>query len=176
MNSNSSKRNEASLKKLLWLEDQYEDLMDYSSRLGRNDFLVDPVRSVSEALKKLKTEKYDIYIFDLKVLPGDDPEWLKIDETKRKEDILHDPCLGLRLLQVLDKNRKENTQLWKEIGFDFKKVIIFSVVNNKKVYDELESFGIPPKQIVNKSGIDLDTLPKLIMEIQKENSNGIKNQ
>jgi CheY-like chemotaxis protein len=156
------------MKKVLWLEDQYEDLMDYSSRLGRKNYLVDPVKSVSESLKKLKKEEYEVYIFDLKVLPGDDPEWLELDEKKRKENPKFDPYLGLELLRFLDRAKHTQSELWKKIKFDFSKVILFSVVYDKKVYEELESFGIPPHQIVYKSGSTLDTLPELIVEIQDE--------
>jgi len=150
------------MKKVLWLEDQFEDLIDYASRLSRIDYLVDPVKSVSEALEKLKNEKYDAYIFDLKILPGDDPDWLALDEKKRKENPHFDSYLGVELLRFLHRSRQENSALWQAIGFDFGRVIVFSVVNDKKVYDELESFGIPAEQIVYKSNADLDTLANAI--------------
>jgi len=150
------------MKKLLWLEDQFEDLIDYASRLSRIDYLVDPVKSVSEALEKLKKEKYDAFIFDLKILPGNDPDWLALDEKKRKENPHFDPYLGFELLRFLYKAQEENNALWQAMGFDFNRVIIFSVVNDKKIYDELESFGIPSEHIVYKSSADLDTLAKAI--------------
>lgn len=156
------------MKKVLWVEDQFEDLMDYSSRLARIDYLVDPVKSVSEALERLKNQEYAAYIFDLKILPGDDPEWWALDERKRKENPNFDPYLGLELLRFLDKARQVKDDLWEKIKFDFNKVIVFSVVIDKEVYDELQSFGIPEHQIVYKSGSDLDTLAGLIQEMQNE--------
>lgn len=155
------------MKKVLWLEDQYEDLMDYSSRLGRINYLVDPVKSVSGALKKLKKEKYAVYVFDLKVLPGDDTEWQELDEQRREADPHFDPYLGLELLRHLDRAKQTQSALWRKIKFDFSKVIVFSVVNDKEVHEELESFGIPGHHIVLKSGSNLDTLSKLIAEIEE---------
>jgi hypothetical protein len=40
------------------------------------------------------------------------------------------------------------------------------VVNDKEVYDELESFGIPLIQIVYKSSSDLDTLAEVVQEME----------
>jgi len=156
------------MNKVLWIEDQFEDLMDYSSRLARIDYLVEPVKSVSEALERLKNQEYAAYIFDLKILPGDDPEWQALDERKRAEKPLFDPLLGFELLHFLDKARQEKDTLWKKINFDFSKVIVFSVVIDKEVYDELQSFGIPEHQIVYKSGSNLDTLAETIKEMQSE--------
>jgi len=163
------KSGQLKMKKMLWLEDQYKDLVDYSSRLGRINYLVDPVKSVSEALEKLKNEEYDVYVFDLKTLPGDDLQWQDLDERKREENPNFDTYLGFELLRFLDNARKNRDPLWEKIKFDFSKVIVFSVVNDKEVFDELESFGIPHQQIIYKSGINLDTLPKLIKQIQGEN-------
>jgi hypothetical protein len=163
------KTSQLKMKKMLWLEDQYKDLMDYSSRLGRINFLVEPVNSVTGALEKLKNREYDAYVFDLKTLPGDDLQWQELDEKKRQEKPYFDPYLGLELLRFLDNARKNQDPLWEKIKFDFSKVIVFSVVNDKEVFDELESFGIPNQQIIYKSSINLDTLPKLIKQIQGEN-------
>lgn len=154
------------MKKVLWLEDQYEDLSDYSSRLARIDYLVDPVKSVSEVMEKLENEGYAAYIFDLKVLPGNTSKWQELDERKRKKNPNFDPHLGFELLRFLDGERKKQSKLWEKVKFDFSKAIIFSVVNDKKVYDELVSFGIPSNQIVYKSSSDLGTLPELIKEME----------
>lgn len=156
------------MKKALWLEDQYEDLLEYSSGLARINYLVDKVKSVSAALERLKKKEYDLYIFDLKVLPGDDPKWQELDERKREENPHFDPYLGVELLRFLDKARKEKNELWEKIKFDFTKVIVFSVVNDKDVYYELRSLGIPHEQIVYKSDSKLDTLKDLIKKIQSQ--------
>ncbi len=154
------------MKKVLWLEDQFEDLIDYSSCLDRMNYKVDPVKSVSDALEKLEKEQYDVYVFDLKVLPGDDPEWQALDEKKRNENPHFDPYLGFELLRFLDNARQRQSEVWKKITFDFSKVIVFSVVSDREVYDKLESFGIPLHQIVYKSSSDLDTLAEVVQEME----------
>ena len=154
------------MKKLLWVEDQYEDLMDYFSRLGRINYLVEPVKSVTTALKKMKKEEYDLYVLDLKILSGNSSKWEKLDDKKRAENPQFDPYLGLELLRYLYRAKQKQTKLWEKIKFDFSKVIVFSVVNDQKVYNELTSFGIPPEQIVYKSGSNLDTLAELIITMQ----------
>lgn len=156
------------MKKVLWLEDQYKDLMEYSSGLARINYLVDPVRSVSEVLKKMEKDEYEFYIFDLKILPGDDPKWQELDERKREENPHFDPYLGVELLRFLDKARKEKNELWEKIKFDFTKVIVFSVVNDKDIYYELRAFGIPHEQILYKSDSKLDTLKDLIKKMQNQ--------
>ena len=162
--------NNIGMKKALWLEDQFEDLIDYASRLARIDYLVDPVTSVSEALEKLKAETYDAFIFDLKILPGDDQKWKDLDESRRKAKPYFDPYLGFELLCYLNQARQENAPLWRKIHFDFARVIVFSVVSDKAVFEELESFGIPPNQMINKSNADLDTLEKAVEEMEKDRS------
>lgn len=158
-------------KKVLWLEDQFDALMDYASHFFDIDCYVEPVNSVSAALAKLvemkkKGEKYVAFIFDLKVLPGDDPRWRDLDAKKRKDVHGVDSYLGVELLRLLADAKKTRNEFWRKITFDFEKVIVFSVVNDSAVRDELESFGIPPRQIINKSEGDLDTLPKMVQEIQ----------
>lgn len=154
------------MKIILWVEDQYEDLMDYSSCLSRMGYGVEPVRSVTEALERLEKEKYEVYVFDLKILPGDDPKWQNLDEQRRKEKPNFDPLLGLELLRSLHNARQEQNEAWEKIAFDFQKVVIFSVVNAPAVSDELETFGIPPRQIVYKSDSDLNTLAEVIKEME----------
>lgn len=160
------KESNIKMKKVLWLEDQFEDLIDYSSCLDRMNYMVDPVRSVSDALEKLGKEQYDVYVFDLKVLPGDDPKWQALDEGKREKKPQFDPYLGFELLRFLNNAKQRQSEVWKKITFDFSKVIVFSVVNDKEVYDELESFGIPLHQIVYKSSSDLDTLAEVVQEME----------
>lgn len=155
------------IKKVLWLEDQYEDWSACIGSLFVINVLVDPVKSTSDAMRKLLREKFDVYIVDLKVLPGDDPVWQELDEMKRKENPSFDPYLGIEFLRFLDEEKKMNSELWRKIKFDFNKVIVFSVVNEKKIRTKLISLGIPDSQIVPKSSSDLNTLRELIMKIIK---------
>lgn len=156
------------MKKILWVEDQFEDLMDYSSRLSRRGYVVEPVKSVSEALERLINESYEAYVFDLKILPGDNSEWQALDEKRRDENPNFDPYLGLELLRFLHNAQQTQNELWQKIAFDFTRIIVFSVVNDRDVYDELESFGIPSQQIVYKSSSDLNTLAEVIKEMENQ--------
>lgn len=154
------------INKILWLEDQYEDFSAYRSELFMMDYVVDFVGSVSETIEKLKKEKYIAYIFDIKVLPGDDREWLDLDKKKRDENPNFDSYLGLELLYSLFKPDEAKIKLESPIAIDPKKVIVFSVVYDKT--EEIASFGIPRDQIVYKSTSDLSTLPRLVEKIHKE--------
>lgn len=153
------------MKRILWMDDQYEDLFGYAGRLLITGYLIEPVKSVTAALEKLKKERYDAYIFDLKVFPGDDPKWQELEERKPKENPACVPYLGLELLRFLSRVQSENSDQWEKINFDFNKVIIFSVACERNVCDELESFGISNHQILNKFISDLDTLPQLLEEM-----------
>lgn len=161
---------ENQLQKILWLEDQFEDLIDYSNSLNRLGYLVDRVRSVTDALAKLQNQEYAAYIFDLKVLPGDDVHWQNLDEETRKKRPEFDPLLGLELLRFLNRARGENNESWQKLHFDFSKVFIFSVVVANDVYEELTSFGVNDQQIIYKSSSDLDTLAEAISKLHEKYS------
>jgi len=154
------------IKKVLWLEDQYEDFSAFRSALYRASYPVDNVPSVSEAEKKLREGDYIAFIFDIKVLPGGDEKWIRLDKKKREENPNFDSYLGLELLRSLFKQDKARVKLNPPIEIDPKRVIIFSVVYDKT--EEILSFGIPENQIKYKSNSDLTTLPQLIKNIQGE--------
>ena len=155
------------MKRILWMDDQYEDLIDYAGRLFRTGYLIEPVKSVSAALEKLVKDRYDAYIFDLKVLPGDDPVWQELDEKIRKGKPFFDPYLGIEFLRFLYEEKKMNSELWRRIEFDFNKVIIFSAACEGNVREELESFGISKHQMLNRFISDLDNLPQLLKKINR---------
>ncbi len=153
------------LKKILWLEDQLEDFRPYLSALFRSGYIVDPVQSVSDVLKKLREEKYLVVIFDIKVLPGDDEQWIELDNRKRVANPYFDSYLGLELMYSLFNPSKAKIKIEPPVQVDPKKVIVFSVVFDKT--DEISSFGIPGDQIIYKSNSDLSTLPLLIKRIEE---------
>jgi hypothetical protein len=154
------------IKKILWLEDQYEAFSAYRSALFRSGYLVDFVKSVSEAEKKIKEKNYIAYIFDIKVLPGDTEEWINLDKKKREENPNFDSNLGLELLRSLFHSEKARVKIDPPIELDPRKVVVFSVVYDKT--EEISSFGIPGDQIIYKSNADLNTLPRLIKKIENE--------
>lgn len=161
---------------ILWLEDQFEDFAPYRSALYRAGYLVEFVPSVSGAIQKLREDNYTAIVLDIKVLPGEDNEWIKLDQKIREENPDSDPYLGLLLLRSLfpdkieDKHKKsEIIKLVPPIRINPKKIIVFSVVYTK--ITEIRSFGIPVDQIIYKSASDTMTLPKLVKKISEmENS------
>ena len=60
------------IKKILWMEDQYEDFTSYRSPLFRQGCVVEAVQSVSELENRIRNDDYIAIIFDIKVLPGHD--------------------------------------------------------------------------------------------------------
>jgi hypothetical protein len=155
-------------KRILWLEDQSEDFTAYRSALYRSGRVTDRVRSVSEAVKKLREngKEYTAVIFDLKVLPGNDPEWLDFDRRQKKADPHHDPYLGLELLRSLFTPDRAGVKLAPSISLSPQKVIVFFVAFGKT--QEIAALGIPEDRIIDKTHSDLSTLPDLIEKIEEE--------
>jgi hypothetical protein len=154
-------------KKILWLEDQYEDFVAYRSALYRSGRITDRVRSVSETVKNLREDnEYTAVIFDIKVLPGNDPEWIELDKQQREANPDYDSYLGLELLRALFDPDRAKVKLDPPIKLSPKKMIVFSVVYDKP--DEITAMGIPAHQIIYKAHSDLKTLPKLIERIEEE--------
>jgi CheY-like chemotaxis protein len=153
-------------RKVLWLEDQAEGLKAYRTTLFREGFLVDNVKSVSKAVKKLTEKDYLAFICDIKVLPGNDKEWIELDKKKRRENPHFDSVLGLELLNSLFKPGSARVTLSPPVEFNPRRMIVLSVVYDS--IDEISALGIPKDQIVYKSDWDFTTLPRLIKKIQDE--------
>lgn len=153
------------IKKVLWLEDQDNKFASFRGALFREGYIVDIVQSVSAAVQKLGKEEYTAVIFDIKVLPGDNEKWIKLDETKRREDPNMGSSLGLELLYSLFAPDKAKVKLEPPIKVDPRRIIVFSVVYDKD--EEIEVLSIPTDQIINKSTANLSTLPTLINQIER---------
>ncbi len=155
------------IKKILWLEDQYDDYSAYRSALFRAGYMVEFVRSVSDVMEKIKENKYIAYIFDIRVLPGDHEEWTNLDKKKQEEKPDFDPYLGLEFLRSLFDSNKSRVTIDPAIKFKVnpQNIIVFSVVQD--IIEEVSSFGVPKDQILYKSSVDINTLPKLIRKIEE---------
>lgn len=158
-----------SIPKILWMEDQYQDFNSYISKLYREGYWIEPVKTITDALKKMREEYYIAYIFDIKVLPGTDSEWIKVDQDLRRESPNFDPNLGLEMMRSLFKSSLARNIIEPLIVINPEKVIVLSVVFDKK--DEIVSFGIPRDQIIYKGDSDMNTLPELIGRIIKRDKN-----
>jgi hypothetical protein len=155
-------------KRILWLEDQYEDFTAFRSALYRSGRVTERVKSVSEAIKKLEEsgQSYTAVIFDLRVLPGSDPKWIDFDRRRKKANPDHDPYLGLELLRSLFAPDRAGIKLDLPISISPKKMIVFSAIPGK--VQEIAAMGIPEGRIIYKSDCDLNTLPNLIDKIEEE--------
>lgn len=150
------------IKDVLWLEDQSEDFSSYHNELYKFGYLVDSVRSVSEAEQKLRDKDFFAFICDIKVLPGDDEKWINLDEAKRRANPNFDSYLGFEFLQSLyARPHLVNVPLDPPNLRDKippNRVIVFSVVYNK-IEDILE-LGILKGQFIYKSSSNIRTLPQ----------------
>jgi len=156
------------IKRILWLEDQYEDFTAFRSALYRGGRVTDRVKSVSEAIEKLEKngEEYIAVILDLRVLPGNDPKWIDFDQRQKKADPYHDPHLGLELMRSLFAPDRAGVKLDPPIQISPQKIIVFSAVSDKT--KEIAAMGIPEDRIISKTDSDLNTLPGLIDKIEEE--------
>lgn len=158
-------------KRILWLEDQDNDFPAYRSALYRSGRLAEIVNSVSDAVKELKedslrenADQYTAIIFDIKVLPGDDPEWIEFDQRKKKENPEFDPCLGLELLKSLLAPDLAEIKINPPISILPEKIIVLTAVHDKA--QDIAEIGVPEDQIIYKAHLGLDTLPNLIEKIE----------
>jgi hypothetical protein len=155
-------------KKILWLEDQYEYFITYKSSLFRTGRVVDRAKSITEAIEKLRDngKEYTAIIFDLKVIPGNDPDWIQFDQQQKKAHPENDPYLGLELLHSLFKPDEARIKLDPPISLSPQIMIVLSAVPDKM--NEIARLGIPEDQIIYKAHIELETLPGLIEKIEEE--------
>jgi hypothetical protein len=161
------------LKEVLWLEDQYLDLVAYLCPLFQAGYAVDTAESVSEAVKRLQTKEYYAAIFDLNVGAGDDVKWRALEHELREQEPYRDPHLGFWLLRamyypvtqpLLPKN------VWPiEIEIVNKlpptRIGVFTIVHDNIIWGEItesSKIGIPIKQVVRKQTGDLAILKKLV--------------
>jgi hypothetical protein len=151
-------------KKIIWMDDQINDFVPYLNEIAKAGYLVDTVQSVSSLIEKLRKTLYYCIICDIKVLPGDDQEWIKLDRDKRSENPDFDSYLGLELMYSLFQPEKSKINISPALNVDPNRIIVFSVVYDR--IDEISSFGIPGNHIVSKSSSDLNTLPNLLNQIQ----------
>jgi hypothetical protein len=153
--------------RVLWIEDQYEDLTDWEKPIYDAGYLLDNVGDATTALDLLPRWEWHAVIFDIKINPGDDPEWKTLDLRRRKENPHFDPYLGLELLRfVLGKNcaiSKAPT-----VTIEPGRIVVLSVVTDESVLSELEGYGIPSQQILSKSSWDMSTLPNVLKRIESE--------
>lgn len=135
--------------KILWIEDEARDqLIEYVAPLMRNGHAIELVEDASEGYQRIKESEYDVVIFDLLIKAGDDFKM----ETKYP---------GLDLLKKLFDEKNH------EIKLDKKKVLVFTVVTNKKIIEQIKNLGIT--RIKVKERMEKTRLKSFVDEILSEN-------
>lgn len=130
--------------KILWIEDG--SLIEVSSFAGpvftaaRYDLEV--ARNLSDALKKLTNSEYDAVIVDIRIPPGDSPEWEKLYGKSGDDKI--NARLGIQLLFSLLKPEKAVVKIREEIPrwISPEKFGVFTVESSGEVRHELKELGI----------------------------------
>ena len=112
--------------RILWIEDEaYTDLGPYKTAMVEAGYLVDIAETAEDAFDYLNSMTYDAYIVDL-LLP---------QKNAFKEYIEYP---GIEILKKMIDEYKINSE----------KVIVFTVMKDKKVMEEIENIGV--KRIITK--------------------------
>lgn len=127
--------------KILWIEDEGNtDLIQYKQPLVEAGYAVDVAETAAEAFDMLSLMEYDVYIIDL-LLP----------QEGGLEGHIELP--GVEILKKIVKEFKVNSD----------KIIVFTVVNDKDVHDEIRNLGV--KRIIVKGLHPIDFLKKEVDKI-----------
>jgi hypothetical protein len=88
-------------RRVLWIEDSgYNENVALTSPVthsGRYDMLT--VMSATDGLRELARIEYDAIIVDIRIIPGEDPRWIKEYVSRGRGD--KTARLGLRLLEIV---------------------------------------------------------------------------
>ena len=137
------------MKKILWIEDEgTTSLLEYKRPLVRAGYSVDIANTITDGIHLLTESIYDVLIFDLIIQCG--------DSFKTKEEYP-----GLEFIRRIKNNQISNIAT----DYDTSYFIVFSVVTDKKIMDDLNSLGV--HEIVNKSMNRISDLKKVVEKIRK---------
>ena len=135
--------------KILWIEDEAKDqLIEYLAPLIHDGHVVDIAEDATEAYYHLLESRYEVIIFDLLIKSGADFG-------------MNEQYPGLALLRRIFKD--ENNKL----GLDTRRIMIFSVVTNKEIVNEIKGMGI--ENIRAKERMEMTRLKTFVDDILKEN-------
>lgn len=122
--------------RILWIEDEGNtDLIQFKQPLVEAGYAVDVAETAAEAFDVLNSMEYDVYIVDL-LLP---------QEGGLKGYI---ELPGVEILKKMVKKFKVNSD----------KIMVFTVVNDKEVHEEIRNLGV--KKIIVKGLHPIDFLKK----------------
>jgi len=132
--------------KILWVEDEARDqLIEYIGPLMRDGHTIDIAEDASEGYIRLQENDYDVVIFDLLIKAGIDFE-------------MEEKYPGLSLLKRLFGSNETKI-------IEIEKVMVFTVVNDKSIVDEIHDLGI--QNIQFKERMEKIMLKRYVDEILK---------
>ena len=138
------------MKKVLWVEDEARDqLLELLGPVWQAGYFVDIAEDKMTALKKIQTEEYDAYIFDLIIKKGE------MSDTS-EEEFMADSIHGLDLIKEIFAEDSE-------INVDPSKCAVFSVVGRRDIHEEIRKCGI--EKISVKKEMSRTMLREIIMSI-----------
>ncbi len=138
--------------RILWIEDEAKDqLIEYIAPLLRAGHFVELVGDASEAYQRLKEASFDVIIFDLLIGIGED-------------FVASSDYPGLDLLMRLFRDDPNAPKIDKD------RVIIFTVVTNPDIINEIKDLGI--KNIKTKQQMHRTMLMQFVEKVLASNSHG----
>ncbi|MCP4632921.1 MAG: hypothetical protein GY855_08330 [candidate division Zixibacteria bacterium] len=154
-------------KKVLWIEDgvTFDAQKFVGPVIHSRKYDLTTVITISDAIRKIQKEEFDIIIFDIRMQPGDIPEWEKLYQDM-KQPALRRERLGLILLYCflrpdLEKEIELNEKYsWVKPGM----IGIFSVEKEEELSEHMQKWGITFYRNKNAK-TPITTLLKLIDEI-----------
>jgi|GEM_PF-4326287 len=136
--------------RVLWIEEEGDDLSYYAAPLLLAGYAVDIAHSVTEAIARLQEDVYDVVICDLLLNAGQSPEWQKLDSEigeQRKE-----LYLGLHFLRAVFSSDRARVALdGASMSISPDRVAVFTVVSDPDVHDELREMGVAKIKVKGRS-------------------------
>lgn len=156
-------------KKILWIEDgaffELRNLVGPVVASGKYD--LDIALDVSDGLRKIMQNVYEAIIFDIRLPPGNEIEWVKLYMLYGNSKI--EARLGKHLLYTLLQREEANIKLEKEIPawLNHKKFGILTVESRRELEEDLKNLGISiyiQKQSSTPISALLDIIEKILSQ------------
>lgn len=161
--------------RILWIEDDaLVDLRNLTGPIyisGKYDLVL--AFDATEGMRYLMDEEFHVVIVDIRIPPGDDPQWIKIYNDYGKYKVK--ARLGIHLLQAVLKypnakyRMKGSTPKW----IHYTKFGVFTVENLNDVVNELKQLRITvfeQKTAKSNHKVLLDIVEKILREQTKQAS------
>lgn len=156
-------------KKVLWIEDDaigggVSELTAPVYTSGEYELTI--ASDVTEGIKKILENTYDMVVVDMRLLPGADKTWIKYHQIHQSK--MNKSLLGLKLLHALFCHERSEIRINPPKWAIPSRFGILTIEPENKITEELEDLDI----IVHTKTIDMDdeALLNLIQNIHKKNA------